>query len=100
MTTIDLATMDDTQLAMLAAVSPELAIAVRGERHSRAAFSDMATGLTALSAAVLSHEHALALHKKGLAHEITTKSGLVDIAYRLLATAEKAGLKFDPAVLT
>jgi hypothetical protein len=100
MVTLDLSVMDDTQLAMLAAVSPDLAAEVRSERRARSAFPDMASGFAALSAATLGLENGLAAYKKTVAGELVAKSDIINIAHRLMITAEKAGIGFDVAVLS
>jgi hypothetical protein len=95
MTTVDLTKLDDTQLATFAAVSSEFRDLVKQERRRRSLFTTMEDGLSALFEATLKLESVVETVKKTAATNAVRTTGIIDIAHRLLMTAEANGMKFS-----
>lgn len=94
MAEINLKTLDDTQLATLAAVSTDLALEVKAERRRRSAYTTIEEGFSDLASASLKLDNALQGIKGTAATKAVRDSNIVSVTNRLLAAAEILGIEF------
>ncbi len=93
-TEIDLTALSLDQLAGLQTVLPTLTPQIRSERRRRSAYESLSEGFSALAKASLALEHVLAGMKGTQATVAVKDSNILEIANRLLATAEVNDIRF------
>lgn len=93
---IDLSRLDEAQLALMMAITPE---EVRQERFRRAAFPDMSEAMTALAKLHFEIETFISRTKRTAAVQELEKIGVTDLLQRILATATVKDIPYNRPAL-